>query len=635
MLAVASHMGLLAIPDFPRHYRRHIGEAPLDNLCGLWRVDSSTLYRLLEKGRQTMASVLVESKPNAARRQALREWVASDIYARESLDTDLLRRAWHRRQREAMRRTLDPASALWHRWAGFDYAGFVEVLFRHAAQLAVEPETDALANRIDEADISIRVRVDLWLARGALARTRNLPEQELRAYEQAREVAKSSSDPLMLGIAYSALGKFFEPRDADRAFACYQDSADFLRGLSPKGDDTRALAHFVTTYARLAWLYLLRNDPRSKAVLDRAEELRTCFSVPDEVLGVLEQVWGQYWRRAGDSERSLEHRYRALNIFERLADHRSTMAAYVNIGFDLAARGDYDRATDLSNRVLQAALHGEVDAEVVVGAHSNLGATHFWKRDFDLAITQYRTALERSLAHGLRLHAFRARYNLAEAHYSRFRDDARPEDEIAGDEYVSEVMAATESESIRSVVEAARLLKSELLGHSPITEQNRLISGESAIHFDELSEIHRQREILAVPADPESHAQAHLIIARAYATIAAKEREAALALVQRAGVADKYQAQFAEIQQTFERGLTREQQVANLWKQKAGDLLDDARRAALIAHLLREAAVNKSRYAELGAVAPATASKHLATLTERGLLVQQGKGPSTRYELPL
>jgi tetratricopeptide (TPR) repeat protein len=523
MLAVASHVGLLVVPDFPRQYRRHVGEAPLDNLCGLWRVDSSTLYRLLEKGRQTMTAVLVESKPNTARRQALRALVASEIYARQSLDTDALRQAWHRRQREAMRRALDPASTLWHCWFGADYSGFVELLFKHAAQLAVEPETDALANRIDEADISIRVRVDLWLARGALARARNVPEQELRAYEQARQVAKSSSDPLLLGIIYSALGKFFEPRDADRAFACYQDSADFLRGLAPKGNDTQALAHFVTTYARLAWLYLLRNDPRSKAVLDRAEELRASFRVPEEVLGVLEQVWGQYWRRAGDSDRSIEHRYRALNIFERLADHRSTMAAYVNIGFDLAARGDYDRAIDLSNRVLQAALHGEVDSEVVVSAHLNLGATHFWKRDFGSAIAAYRTALDQSLAHGLRLHAFRARYNLAEAHYSRFRAEASPEDESAGDDYVAAVLAATDSESIRSVVDAARLLKSELLGHSPTTEHNRLIPGESAIHFDELTEIHRQREILAVPADPESHAQAHLVIARAYAAIAAKD----------------------------------------------------------------------------------------------------------------
>ena len=44
--------------------------------------------------------------------------------------------------------------------------------------------------------------------------------------------------------------------------------------------------------------------------------------------------------------------------------------------------------------------------------------------------------------------------------------------------------------------------------------------------------------------------------------------------------------------------------------------------------------VNKSGYAELCALSPATASKHLGTLAERGLLVQTGKGPATRYMLP-
>jgi Fic family protein len=44
-------------------------------------------------------------------------------------------------------------------------------------------------------------------------------------------------------------------------------------------------------------------------------------------------------------------------------------------------------------------------------------------------------------------------------------------------------------------------------------------------------------------------------------------------------------------------------------------------------------ALPAARYAELCGVSPATASKHLSTLTERGLLRQTGKGPSTRYLL--
>ena len=105
-------------------------------------------------------------------------------------------------------------------------------------------------------------------------------------------------------------------------------------------------------------------------------------------------------------------------------------------------------------------------------------------------------------------------------------------------------------------------------------------------------------------------------------------------MVEREGLHDRFRAEFAELRRTFERELTREDQLAESWKRSSGDVLDDTRRAALIAHLLREGSINKSGYGEVCAVSPATASKHLVTLAERGLLVQRGKGPSTRYELP-
>jgi tetratricopeptide (TPR) repeat protein len=638
MLAMASHLGLVAIPDFPRHHRRHGNEAVLDNLCGLWSVDTSTLYRTLDRARQSIGQMLMDTAPGASRRSSLRDWTANLLLEQAGLadgaSAEVGRQAWHSRQARWALSENDPVSALWH-YARANQAGdFIRALLKVAPVVANEVETDALVDHFGASALAPRELLDLSLARAALARTRNLPEWELRAYEQARQVAQDTADPLLLGIVYSAMGKFYEPRDADRAFACYQDSAEFLRDLGPKQDDVQAIEHFVTTFARLAWLYLLRNDERSKAVLDRAESLRNQFRVPEDVLGMLEQVWGQYWRRAGDSARSLEHRHRALNIFERVGDQRSALAVCVNIGFDLASRGEHLRAIEYSERVLDAAKRGQVDTAVIVSARLNLGASYFWKNDLGRAIDEYQLALQQSLVSDLRLHAFRARYNLAEAYYTRFRERSDAADEVAGDRYVAEVLDAAGSESIRDVVEVARTLKDQVLGRTKKVDPMHLIPSEYAVHFDEISEIHRHRQILAVPADPEPHARAHLAIARAYLGIAAKEREAALALVQRANLFDKYQAEFTELQQTFERGLTRERQLAKGWKQQAGDVLDDNRRATLIAHLLHDGAVNKSRYAEIGAVAPATASKHLAMLTKRGLLVQLGKGPSTRYTLP-
>lgn len=634
VLAMAAYAGYVEVPDFPRRYRRRIDEAPLDNLCGLWDVGPSTVYRLLEKARQGMAAVLCEATVGVARSLSLRACVARAEHLRLALDEETARRDWHRAQAELAESRFDPASALWHRWQAADVAALCQTLRRYAVVLAAEAETDAVVERMAAANREARPMVDLWIARAALASSRNAPGRELRAYEQARQVAQAANDPLLLGIAYSALGKYFESRDADRAFACYQDSAEFLRDRDPQAGDEQVLEHFITTYARLAWLYLLRNDERSRLVLDRAEALRTNHQLPDGVLGMLEHVWGEYWHRAGDRTRSLEHRYRALNIYERIGDHRSVLTAWQNIGLDLASRGDHERAIAYLQRITDAARQGGVEPSLHAGAHLNIGASRYWRGELDAAIESYGVALSISLHTSLRLHAFRARYNLAEAHYSRFRDHGRAEDEAAGDTYVSEALAAPASDSNPAALESVRGLKAAILGESRSAEPNRLLPGDQAVYLQELSEVQRQREVLSLPGDPEAHAQAHLAIARAYLAISTKEREAALALIHKHDLQSQFAADFEDLKQTFNRELTREQQLADAWKQVAADIVDDPRRAPLIEHLVREGSINKSGYVDLCGVSPATASKHLGLLAERGLLVQTGKGPSTRYSLP-
>lgn len=633
-LAVASHAGFVQVPDFPRVYRRHSGEAPLDNLCGLWGVGPSTLYRLLDRARQTMAQILLDPAPQAVRRLSLRQLVSAQCHALHAHDSEAERQAWHRRQAGSALLLRDPASQLWHHWQGGDSAAFVDCLRRHAAALAAQPDAQAMVERVAAAPLPLRTMVDLCLARAAMARTLNQAERELRAYEKALQVAQAAESPLLLGIVHSAMGRYFEPRDADRAFACYQDSAEFLRGLDMPADDTTTLGHAVTTLARLAWLYLQRNDPRSRAVLDRAAALCDQFKVPDDAQGLLEQVWGEYWRRAGDLQRSVEARYRALNIFERLGDERSVLATQVNLVLVLGERGDYAKAAVCAQRIFDAARMRVVEPALLASAHLNLGTVHFWRGDLDASIAEYQAALTHSQKAGLRLHAFRAHYNLAEAHYVRCRDTGNAEDERCGDEHVQLALAAPQSDSSPAAIESARKLKDEVLGARGTTPPDRLLAGDTAVHFEELGRVERHRRVLAVPGDARQHAHAHLAIATAYAAIAAKEREAALALIERAGLQAEFNDTLEELRQTFERRLSREQQLAAHWKQAAAEVLDDARRAALIALLLREGRIGKSGFATLAEVSPATASKHLGLLAARGLLLQQGKGPATHYTLP-
>ncbi len=634
VLVMASYAGFVQVPDFPRVYRRHSGEAALDNLCGLWGVGPSTLYRMLDRARQTMAQTLLDDAPDAVRRLSLRQLVTDQCHLLQQGSSEALRQGWHQRQARSAQALRDPASQLWHCWQAGDVAAFVECLRRHAGALASEPDVQAMVERVAALDLQPRTMVDLCLARAALARTRNQADRELRAYERALQVAQAADSPLLLGIVHSALGKYFEPRDADRAFACYQDSADFLRGLDVDSEDTATLEHAVTTLARLAWLYLQRNDARSKAVLDRAEDLCTRFRVPDDAQGMLEQVWGEYWRRAGDLPRSIEHRYRALNIFERLGDERSVLATQLNLVPVLGERGDYTKAVACAQRIFDAARVRVVEPALLASTHLNLGTVHFWRGDTNAALVQYQAALDQSLQAGLRLHTFRAHYNLAEAFYVRCRDTGHLDDERQGDAHVQQALAAPESDSSPSAIESARKLKEEVLGARRVAEPERLLSGDTAVHFEELALVQRKRQLLAVPAAARQHAEAHLAIATAYAAIAAKEREAAQALIEREGLQTEFVHALEALQQTFERRLTHEQQLAARWKQLAAEVLDDTRRAALISQLLSDGKINKSTYASLGDVSPATASKHLGVLASRGLLVQQGMGPATHYTLP-
>ena len=630
---MAAHVGFLRVPDFARHYRRRPGEIALDNLCGLWGVGPSTVYRQLDRARQLMAKFLADRSIGGEERLALRD-LAMQFERDAGTPTTDARQDWHGRMAMRALAAGDPASGLWHRGQAGDMPGFIHLLRQRAGPLSHEPETDALVERMAAMPADVRQQVGLWLARGTLARARNAPERELQAYEQAQQVAQSARDPLLLGIVQSELGKYYELRDADRAFACYQESAEFLRDLSPDTRDADALEYSMTTSVRLAWLYLLRNDPRAKAVLDRAESLRSSFRVSDDVAGLLEQVWGQYWRRAGDTARSLEHRFRALNVFERLGDRRSTLSTCQNIAFDLAARGEYARATAFSQRVLDAAAKGGVEPDLIVGAYFNLGVISFWKMDYEASIISYCAAMEEAQLSDLKTSIFRARYNLAEAHYTRYAQTADPADEAAGDAYIRDALAAPESDSSPAAIESARELKAKILGEGKSAEPNRMLPGEDAVHLSEMSEVHRHREVLAVPGEPLQHAQSHLAIARAYLAISTKEREAALALIHKHGLQAQFTAEIEELKQTFQRELTREQHLADAWKQAAADVVDDTRRAPLIAHIVRESSINKSGYVALCGVSPATASKHLGLLTERGLLVQTGKGPSTRYALP-
>jgi tetratricopeptide (TPR) repeat protein len=624
---------VLAVPEFRERYRRRIDEPAIENLCGLWGVGPSTFYRHLDRAKRTMAELFVREPIGVPMRFALRRWLQTEVARRQGLDTAERRADWHQRQAERALQRHDIGSALWHRLAAGDVRGFIHALQLDALQSANHPETDALVERLAAGALAARDRMEIELARAALARTRNMPERTQQACEQALQVAVAARDKLLMGIAYGALGAFHETRDADRAFACYEDSAACLQQADPQRSDHGAVRAYLTTLTRLAWLYLQRNDPRARTVLERTQQIGGSIDVPDELAGMLAQSWGELARRSGQLREALEHKQRALNIFERLGDRRSVLATWLNLSSIYAELQQFDRAVDYARRILDVAARQDVEPQIVAGTHVNLGATYYLQGRYDDAIDQYQQALEASVRSGLRMEATRAHFNLAEAHYKRFQTSRDARDERNGDLHVDAVLQAPMAESSPALLELARKLKADVLGQLQELHKDRLLPQESAMHLDEMTEIQRQRAVLAVPISPEAHVRARLAIARAYLDISMKEREAALELIDRHGLGASFTQELGALRAAFDRELTREQKLLGQWHEGAADLLPEATRVSLIEWLLGRESINKSAYADLCGVSPATASKHLTVLAERGLLQQTGKGPSTRYLL--
>ncbi len=637
-LALACHFGMMPVPRFDTRYRRRPEESAADNLCGLWNVGPSTFYRYLDKARRVMVDMLQQPSTRGEDALALREAVHAELARERWVEApEKAREAWHRVHVDKAAGARDAGSALWHAFQAGDPALFVQTLQRFRIELGSRAETDLLVERMHAQPLAARPRFDLHLAEAALWHTRNGADREYHAYELALRQAAQADDKLLLGIVYGAIGWFHESRDADRALACFEESVDFLRRAEdeqPPPARSDISAEHMIALVRLAWHYVLRNDPRSRTVLDLAEARRNALKPSAESTAMLDQTWGEYWRRAGEIRLAISFKLKALNAFERLGDTRQTLSTYNNLGVLYLEAKDYERAITYAQRVVALAENVTVDPYLLSSALGNIGIALFWLERFDEAIEMYARGLAHADQANLRVIANRAHYNLAEAHYKRFQARGDAADEAAGDRHIAIVLAAPAAERDSLFQEAAPKLKAEILGSAGGLVLERMWPAETAAHFDEMTIVQRERAQLALPAQVRDHIRAHLAIANAYLAVSTKEREAALALIRQHGLNDEFEVDIDALQTTFSRELTREKALMAQWKQKCYGVLTEERISPVLRQVMASGSINKSGYAQLCQVGLATASKHLGTLAERGLLVQMGKGPSTRYVLP-
>lgn len=633
VLALACHAGVLAVAELPERYRRRPGESAADNLCGLWGVGPSTFYRCLDRAQSAIARLSLQPLP-ASMRLSLRDSVVASLGREGAWPDSEGRRAWHGERRHAAEQAGDLAAALWHALQAGDVEAAVQAAARRPAALAAEPEADALVERLAAREMPARARFALWMARATLARTRQMPERELAACQAALRLAEAEHSDRLRGEAYFALGRCHEARDGDRSRACYLDSLRHLDAAAGQGPAEEVLAVRLQTLARLALTQVRRNEPGARQTLEDAEALVARLGAPDEMKALLAQAWGAYWRIEGETERARDAWMHALNVFERLGDQRSVMATYRNLMLLHAQARELDQLETIANRIFAAADRTTLEPAILIGAYGNLGYGYSLAERYEEAIALYRKSLDVAVAACSDIEANRARCNLADACFYQFLKSGDEALEREGDDLVAQVLRAPESTVTPTLLETARGLKAYVLGQLPQQSVDRVLDDEAQVHLEAMAAIRRHRGALAGGAAGRDRVLAQVGIARAYLDIADRERQAAFALAGELGLADDLAPELQALTAYLGAPLEGPGALAERWRAEVGDLLDDTRRRAVAERLLAGGGLSKASYGEAAGVAPATASKHLAQFTARGLLVQSGRGPATRYRLP-
>lgn len=624
LLALAAQYRFCEVPDFPAQYYRRRGETAIENLCGLWDVGPSTLYRYLETARDRVAQLWLAQATPAHALENLRAYA----FAQTAAPGDGAQT--HARLAALAQVAGDDMSAVWHwRMAG-RMRECARALERGAVALAQHNELDAHLRALDAQPCPPLDKTLLLLAMCDVYRLRQSP-LELATHERALRLAAAAQDDASLALAHSRLARYYEGRDADRAMAFYQDAAVFFRKCSPLPAEVEE--EYPRALVRLAWLYLNRNDPRSIHTLEQADAL-----IPQqagETRALLEQAFGAYYRRQKNFDRALEHTHHALNIYQALGDDEGALKTYINLGATYQRAEGYTQAAAYYRKVIDLTRELAHDADHLAVAHLNLGACYFSLSDYAGAVASYARALDICQSQQLAQRGGQACYNLAEAHYAWFKASQEPLHQTLGDGFVERAIGFWRGGNYLADIENARKLKADQHGRLAAPDLQSIAPRERAEHVREMAEIDELRRALDAVDETRHAAEAvrlRMEIARRYAQISASERDLALRVAEQRGATAAYEAGARALQADFAHSQSRERTLAADAAKATG--LPEAALLAAFRHLLAQGSLTKSSYTQVCQVSAATASKHLMALAQAGALAQLGKGPATRYVLP-
>ena len=272
------------MPDFRDRYRASPDESPADRLCGLWEVGTEHLLPLPRQGPATRRrravrpaarrpTALLVAVPGGDRRCLRTDWAGPTSRAR-GLARAAGRRSAHGAAMAAPRcgtalqaRRLRPASS--------------RRCSVSAIELAADPDTDAAVAAVPAAAFDARTYARLLLANaGAGARARRRRAAERRGLRARAATGRRRRRQADAGHRLRRAGQV--PRGArHRPRVRLLPGKRRLPATRPTPRSPLPAEAYLVTLVQLAWLYMLRNDPRARTVLDRAEALRAAGTAQD------------------------------------------------------------------------------------------------------------------------------------------------------------------------------------------------------------------------------------------------------------------------------------------------------------------------------------------------------------------
>ncbi len=631
-VALAAHFGFVTVPDIPERYRARKDEPPFERLCGVWNIAPSSFYRYVDRGRRALAKQLF-APLNRNRLVSLCEFAArsnrQSAPMKMSVLTDMSlvgpRFSFH----------LYRLAPLWAAVRADDVASVMSILMRDVCHLAGYEHIDVLLDRVAMMNLSPNAHIEIALRRAHVCRVQNRVDAEQQFLTVALRAASALDDKLALARVYAAQARAVETRDVDRAMVDLRASIELYDALcaKPASENESARVERIAAMIRLAWLYIKRNDPKAKVIVEQCEEAIDVAAHDLETLASLAQARAELARRSGNLQDAVESNLRALQYFERTSNEAQMLKVTGTIVLLYGELRKLDFAIVYAEKIFAHVKQQRVEPYTIAATHLNLGIAYFWSERFVEAILSYENALRIASEANLRPLMGRAHYNLAEAFYRRYQLTKVPADERFGDSHSSLSQAIWEQSDDRAAAEATRNLKRAALGEQDHLIYDRMLPAELAIHFDEMHRIQSQRLVFERAKSNEEKAHAQLKIAHEYVDIVVKERDRALALLGDEKVSKEITAELDRITAAFHRSLSHEESLAETWRQRALGVIASDKLHAVTQHIVQFGVIKKSQYASLCSVSPATASKHLALLATRGLLVRANRGRATAFSV--